>query len=106
MFRNTPPRSLRPTAGNTVGLTTRFSGSFAMNFTDVCKIIGSILGPSGGVGGHIFRAASARSVSSASANLVSIFGFGVRLSGFRFRGLSFWSRPSGEREVYYTIMAG
>ena len=31
MFRRTPPRPLRPTVGNTVGLTTRFSGSYPMN---------------------------------------------------------------------------
>ena len=31
MFRRTPPRPLRPTVGNTVGLTTRFPGSYPMN---------------------------------------------------------------------------
>ena len=31
MFRRTPPRPLRPTVGNTVGLITRFSGSDPIN---------------------------------------------------------------------------
>ena len=31
MFRRTPPRPLRPTEGNTVGLTTRFSGRYPMS---------------------------------------------------------------------------
>ena len=31
MFRRTRPGPLRPTVGNTVGLTTRFSGSYPMN---------------------------------------------------------------------------
>ena len=31
MFRRTPPRPLRPTVGNTVGLTTRFSGSYPIS---------------------------------------------------------------------------
>ena len=31
MFRRTSPRPLRRTVGNTVGLTTRFSGSYTMN---------------------------------------------------------------------------
>jgi len=33
MFRRTPPRPLRPTVGNTLGLTTRFSGSCLMKVT-------------------------------------------------------------------------
>ena len=35
MFRSTPPRPLRRTVGNTVGLTTRFSGSYPMNVPDM-----------------------------------------------------------------------
>ena len=60
---------------------TRFN---LQSFVLVCKITGSFWGPGGeGEGGHIFRAASARSVSSASANLVS--GFGFRVLGLMFR---------------------
>ena len=31
MSRRTPPRPQRPTVGNTVGLTTRFSGGYPIN---------------------------------------------------------------------------
>jgi hypothetical protein len=37
MFRRTPSRPLWPTVGNTVGLTTRFPGSYPMNVATACQ---------------------------------------------------------------------
>ena len=37
MFRRTPPRPLRPTVRNPVGLTTRFSGSYPMNVAEAAR---------------------------------------------------------------------
>jgi len=94
MFRSPPSRPLRPTVGNTVGLTTRFSGSDPLN-------IGCGIGPAARTGRVGIQTAAGVALPPlwvwnlgvrVKDFVFWVSGSGVRISGFRsrFPGFEFW----------------